>query len=241
MAVSQSRTNELCRNVLRAIIVGACLVSAAVRADDVADAKAAIIGLYPELKGKDLHIAITDGGLLETPGPLSNFTMVVQHPSHEALPAGQCPIPVLSVYFTFAVSSTDHQLFLLGSGGTVVNEDRFKRITDQVDSHAEWSDADVLSALTKAGARFGPSAKKELLDQLPIKGLSVLMGDIDVESAEFKIRDASQIRAHLPSASLTWIVKVSTRSNNQKLAYLVMLEPFDGKVVYVTRFPPVMK
>lgn len=239
--MSQSRTNELCMNLLRAVIVSVCLVSAAFCADDVADAKAAIIGLYPELKGKDLHVGITDGGPLEMPGQLTNFTVVIQQPSHQKLSGGQCPTPVLSVDVTFAVTSTDHQLFLFGAGGPVVNEDRIKRITDEVDSHPEWSDADVLSALSKAGARFGPSAKKELLDQVPIKGLSVLMGDIDVESAEFKIRDASQMREHLPSASLVWVVKVSTRNNNRKLAYQVMLEPFDGKVTWIERFPPVMK
>lgn len=237
----QSRTNELCMNCFRAVIVSVCLVSVAVCADNIADSKAAIIRLYPELKGKDLHVGIADGGLLETPGPLSEFTMVIQHPSHDVLLAGQCPIPVLSVTFTFAVTNTDHQLFLFGAGGPVVNEDRIKRITDEVDSHPEWSDADVLSALSKAGARFGPSARKELLDQLPIKGLSVLMGDIEVESAEFKIRDASQMREHLPAASLVWVVKVSARSNGRKLTYHIMLEPFDGKVIYIVRFPPLVK
>lgn len=228
-------------NVLRAVIASMCLVSAAVCADDVADAKAAILGLYPELKGKDLHIAISDGGLLETPGPLSSFTMVIRHPSPGSQTGGQCPTPELSVDFTFAVTGTDHERFLFGAGGPVVNENRIKRITDEVDSHPEWSDADVLSALSKAGARFGPSAKRELLDQLPTKGLGVLLGDIDVESAEFKIRDASQMREHLPSASLTWVVKISGGSENRKLGYLVMIEPFDGKVIFIERFPPAIK
>jgi hypothetical protein len=227
-------------NFFRAVIVTMCLVNVATCADNIADAKAAIIGLYPELKGKDLHVSIADGGLLETPGPLSEFTMLVQHASHEVLPAGQCQIPALSVTFTFAVTNTDHQLFLFGAGGAVVNEDKIKRITDEVDSHPEWSDANVLSAMSKAGARFGPSAKKELLDQLPIKGLSVLIGDIDVESAEFKIRDASQMREHLPSASLIWVLKVSARSNDRRVTYQIMLEPFEGKIVFIERFPPVI-
>lgn len=227
--------------VLSAIIVTVCLVGVAACADGVADAKAAIIGLYPELKGKDLHVAITDGGLLEMPGPLSTFTMVIGRPSPDSPPGAQCPTPLLSADFSFTATSRDHRLFLFGAGGPLVNEERIKRITDEVDSHPEWSDTDVLSALSKAGARFGPSAKKELLDRLPIKGLSVLMGDIDVESAEFKTRDASQMQEHLPSASLIWIVRVSTRNKNRKLAYQIMLEPFDGKVTFIERFPPVTR
>jgi hypothetical protein len=221
-------------------VVGLFLAVYAQCSDNIAIAKAAVIDFYPELKGQDLHIGISDGGLLDVQGPLSNFTIVIQHPLHPGLPAGQCPVPLLAVDFTFAVKEADHYLFLFGAGGPFVNEEKIKEITDQVDSHTEWSDDEAASALIKAGARFGPSAKKELLDKLPIQGLKTLLGgDVVVESADFKIRDAAQFREHLPAASLSWIVSIRVHNAKRETKYMIFLEPFDGKIVFIEKSPPI--
>lgn len=237
--MSPSHINELGYRLVRITAVVLCCVTCAVGADNIAVAKMVVAKLYPELKGQDLHVAISEGGLLETPGSFSDFTMAIQHPFHEILSKGQCPIPLLSVGFTFSTAGSNERIFHLSAAGPAVNTDRLQQLINEVDSHPEWSDADVLRALAKAGARFGPSAKEELLDELPIEGLKALIGNIKVESVSFKIRDAAQVREHLPSAALLWTIKVLSQSNGQELKYYLLLEPFDGKLVSLGRIPPV--
>ena len=225
--------------LLGGIIAAALSVTSAAAADNFVVAKTAVRRLYPELRDRDLHVAIEDGGLLDKPGALSDFTVAIWYPARGEAFKGPCPAPVLLVRLAFPTDDSGGRVFFMSADGPAVSTDQLAQLTRQVDSHPEWSDSDVLKALTEAGARFGPHAKKELLDAIPTEGLKILLGDVKVKSANFRIRNAAQIRERLPSAILLWVVEIESTGSGPDLQYYLSIEPFNGKLISIERVPPV--
>jgi hypothetical protein len=238
--MSKSRTNQpkLFSFVIGAVIL--LLASLALGTDYLSLSKAVVVGLYPELKGRGLHMAISDAGLLDTPGSLTSFTMEIRQPSPADTADKQCPKALLSVGFAFPVQGQDRRIFSFTALGPAVNTVRVEKLTRQVDSHPGWSDEEVLKELTAAGAHFMPTAKQDLLKRLPASSLKPLLGDISVVSADFAIRDQAQRQAHLPAAELLWTVRVIAHLNGTPdIEYYLLLEPFEGKLITLGRTHPV--
>jgi hypothetical protein len=235
--MSKSHTNKLA--LFLTVFLLLCCTAYALPADHVATAKASVAQFYPELTGKDLHIAITDGGLLDVAGPLTDFTMSIQRAVHTAGADEGCPQSLLYIRFAFPANSSDQRVFSLSANGPAVNASRLEQLAHQIDSHPGWSDSEATKALLDAGARFGPTSEKELLEKLPVEGLRLLVGDYEVRSTHFTVRDAAQMREHLPSAMLFWTVTVTSHLKGRELTYYLNFEPFEGKLVSIGRIPPV--
>jgi hypothetical protein len=235
----ESHISRSCRISCRVASILLFSLSFAFGADNVGLSKTALSKIYPELRGHDFHVGISDGGLLDSPGSFTTFTMEVRRPPHETGRDEECPSSLLSVRFEFPIKRTDHRIFSLNAVGPVVNTDRRQRVIQLVDSHPQWSDSEAVKALSEAGARFGPSAKAQVLEKLPVEGLRSLLGAIEVVSAEFTVRDQLQKGENLPSAMLVWSVVVSSRMDSSpKTKYFLLLDPFDAKLVSVGKIPP---
>ena len=122
--------------------------------------------------------------------------MAIQPPNRTSLTEGICPQSVLHVRFAFPSDDSDARIFAFSASGPAANTDKLKGAANQIDSHPEWSDSEVSKVLSDSGAQFGPADEKRLLDNLPVQGLRLLLGEYHVQSARFTIRDAGQMREH---------------------------------------------
>ena len=105
------------------------LAGFALSEDNLSLSKAAVVALYPELKGRDLHVAVSDAGLLDTPGSLASFAMEIRQPSHTVVAKEQCPAALLSLGLAFPAQGPDRRVFSLTALGPVVNTDRVDQLT----------------------------------------------------------------------------------------------------------------
>jgi hypothetical protein len=240
--VSQSRKLTSYSRWLTAAALFVILNSAAsqplLAADNVGLAKQALKSLYPELKGRGLHLTIDDGSRLDFAEIGGDFVIdVFEPPPHINISVRQCPPTLVSTRFMFA--SGDWRLFGYSAAGPVVNTQKRESLNDLVDSHPEWTDSQIGEALTKAGAKFGPNAKDQLVRALPIAALEALAGKIEVISVQFTLRDKEQMKEHLPAASLMWAVEFMSHVDGQPdRKYFALFEPFEGKLTSIGKIPP---
>ena len=88
-----------------------------------------------------------------------------------------------------------------------------------------WTDARILTELKSSGARFGPDRKEEFVRLLPIASLKRFVGEIEVRSVEFDVRE------------LTWFVRLTwhDREGHVDQGPFLVFEPFDGKLIQFNR------
>ena len=208
----------------------------------VARAKQLIRRLYPDLD-RLLQPIIVDGNRLRDPdsmGPdlMNLFTMElydVEARRGGVAPTGWCSDPVFSAHFLFDWQTEKKELVDMTAGGpgATGRRDRFAR---DVTGHPDWSDAQVASALSDAGARYGPGHKAELLRALPLEELKPFVGgDLEVVSAEFFVREFGA-ETKTSKVSLSWIVRAKWRSSDgHEARYTLAFEPFEGRLEMIHR------
>jgi hypothetical protein len=175
------------------------------RDDYAARAKEFFRTSYPDLDGS-LRV-IVDWGHLDHRDLMNNFWMELYDlKSNDGTKPSECwcSAPVLRAYFIFDPTTADKELIVVAAGGPIVNGRRDK-FAEEVNRHPEWTDAQVVTALNDAGARFGPDHKAEFLRTLPIAELKPFVGELEVLSAKFYVRH-SGAEGTPPEASLSWTV-----------------------------------
>ncbi len=105
------------------------------------------------------------------------------------------------------------------------------KVAEELNRRAEWTDAEATAELKKAGARFTPDQKAELLRALPLAELAPFAGELRIVSAEFRVRNA----APQADASLRWIVKAVVRSSGREVGCTLDFEPFEGRLLLFYR------
>ena len=213
--------------------------TAATRPDDyVARAKQLIRMLYPDLDRRLRPVIVAESGLggpdSVEPDVMNSFFLElhdIEPRLGKAPRACWCSDPVLSAQFSFDRRTEKKELLdVLAFGPGVFG--RGDKFAEEAAGHPEWSDEDIVKAMNKAGAKFGPEHKAELLRALPLEGLAPFMGgEIEVVSAEFRVQMLGA-----GNAALIWLVRANWHgSGGREADCTLMIEPFDGKLQEVSR------
>jgi hypothetical protein len=193
--------------------------------------------LYPDLKNRGLSLIIEDGTRLDNPASPTSFDITVLDPKVLDPKTGLsvCTSWILSTRFQFPTTPQDARIYSFSANGAVVGRDELEKLNSLVDAHPEWSDVQVLEALTKAGAEFAPAAKDRFIQALPMAGLELLLGKFRVVSMNFSIRDEEQLKQHLASSMLLWEADLETEKPSRgHRKYYALFEPFRGRLVSLT-------
>lgn len=223
--------------------------------DAISNGKRIVRKLFPELKNRGLFDIIEDGGRLDdVDTPTNSFNLLIFEPVNYAGPdtcpsylttprdirkqfTNKCPPFILTAGFMFSVE-VDNRILQFGAGGPAANDNRLDAVAKEVDANPKWGENEIQAALEKAGARFGPRSKEELIRSLPMPTLNSLLGSVKIVSVEFNARD--QNTPEHSSANLTWAVILMSHMEGKKdLRYYAAFEPFDGKLIFLHRNPPV--
>ena len=104
-------------------------------------------------------------------------------------------------------------------------------IRELVEAHPEWSEERALAELNRAGARFGPEKKDELLKTVRLEKYERFIGHFTIKSVEF----AALSEPHEGNfAFLWWRIKLDVElSGGSHTEYSLIFEPFEGKLTQV--------
>jgi hypothetical protein len=117
-------------------------------------------------------------------------------------------------------------LAMFGSQGPAVGkEEDYERVKQLVGFHPEWTDAQDIAVLLKAGASYGPDERNALLKAIPLKELEKLFGKVTITSAEFETVTADDQRWAL----LHWLIYADIEfPDGTHRSYKLIFEPFKG-------------
>jgi hypothetical protein len=195
--------------------------------------------LYPGLP--PLYVTIRDRHPLDGSDRLNTFGIELSKP--DWIPAGgvppgsalpvepsicgdgcDCHNPVLQGEFGFDWQGEAPEVFMAWMGGSFLTC-RLDRLLEVVGKHPEWSDARILVELRSSGAKFGPDRKAELLRVLPIAKLKPFVGEIEVKSVDFEVRE------------LHWLVRVTWRDREGHVdqGSFLRFDPFEGRLIQFNR------
>jgi hypothetical protein len=218
-------------------------ISTKPRQNKFEEAKRIIVVLYPELSGKHLSMTYSFSTTLDSSEEpaTSQFDVLVSQ-----FPPGQKP--QIAGYINPAESNSTPrdvqmtvgfwfdnlgQLERFTAQGHSPNDDRNKAIRELVDAHPDWADTQITDALKAAGAKFDPSAKIDLMLQIPADRLSSIFGKCRIVSTEFEFRDSQTANN---ASALMWHAELEAESGNDKsVTYHLIVEPFGGKVTFIQR------
>ncbi len=135
-----------------------------------------------------------------------------------------CKNPVVTGLFGFDWQSENPEVVMAWMGGPFLTC-RLDRLLEAVSKHADWTDARILTELRSSGAKFGPDRKEEFIRSLPIAKLKPFVGEIEVRSVEFEVRE------------LTWLVRLTwhDREGHVDQKSFLIFEPFEGRLIQFSR------
>jgi hypothetical protein len=111
-----------------------------------------------------------------------------------------------------------------------VHEHQLEALRQSVESHPEWSDIQIASALQQAGARCGPNDQEAFVNSLPLNKAERFLGKLKITSVKFGYpnRDHS---GHFAASALNWTVQAeAVLPNGTHPRYAFTFEPFEGKL-----------
>lgn len=206
-------------------------------ADDyIARAKGLIHGLYPELTA-NLRSAIQDDGpwwAARIAGPfyLQLFTYSGEKQDGEGNPC-YCETTVLFAHFMFAAQDRARHLFELEITYPAADA-RQESLGKLVRDHPEWSDAQVVEAFKKAGGKYGPENKDQLLHALPYAQLTPYIGVLTARSAEWVLhrpeKPGPHVLGEVGSVCFWRVYGTSHLPSGATPDYQLLVDAFDGKL-----------
>jgi hypothetical protein len=222
--------------------------------DRVVSALQVVQAIYPELRQEELDVALglTTGGPVSYPTDARNVSVTLTadswhspewskaHP--EGSPSATAPViwgniqGPLYLRFEFLVEQSQHKWGLACRPGFLNDHaSAARRATlTLVETHPEWTDEEILVAAKRAGLRFGPNEKAQLLGSLPLKGLSVVYGPLKVKRAKLLLAQEHEKDAKWSFARLTWEITASEVGSKRILA--ITVDPFDGRIFGLAEF-----
>jgi hypothetical protein len=199
--------------------------------------------LYPELAGHAYVMSVELSGALDLDWTsMPRFTVEVGpgergHRTYEVDRSGKLhvvtPEPVLGALFEFDPDGSLESVHV--NSPQILSDTENEHLRKLVDSHKEWTDAQVLAALKQSGAKFCPEDREAFLNKLPLETLRPFIGVAHVESAEFRLRHQQPTGA---LALLYWEVVAQSVAPTGKLArWTMMFEPIGGRMMSILRQP----
>ncbi len=198
---------------------------------------------YPELLGKDLLLNLHTTQSIDNPwrqiyaikfdvklyDPLSERML---NPPVDGKTGKQFPPPENTVLLQGNVwFNHDGWLHELDTVGEVVRIKQNEAIHNLVESHPEWSEAEAVLALKKAGARYGPADREQFLQSIHLEKFEKFLGHLKLESVKFE----GLSEPHEGNfASLSWLVKADAKlPDGTHSTYTLRFEPFEGKLIVI--------
>jgi hypothetical protein len=233
-----------CRKALAAgtlfVVLSPAVIADPEPVDYVGRAKQLLSQLYPDLHVKrGLRAAIREAAPWTSDNQNGLSIELYDNPSEGGVsqPPCWCSTPVIGAHVVFISDEQgESRVFKFGIWGPFALSKRDK-FAQKVNKHPNWSDAQVITALNDAGARFGPDRKAELLRAIPAEVLKPYVGgEIEVVTAFFSIRENVTLRK--TEARLDWLVGVKSHGpGGQEASYLLVFEPFEGRLETISRQP----
>jgi hypothetical protein len=132
----------------------------------------------------------------------------------------------LGAHFDFLPDGEIQNVTIVGS--ELANQTKIDRMRSFVDQHRDWTDEEVVAAIEKEGARFGPNQRDAFLKQLPIDLLEKYLGELRVDSTGFELRHDQPGGA---IAELDWMVHIVPKvASSNARGCAIQFEPFGGKL-----------
>lgn len=114
----------------------------------------------------------------------------------------------------------------------LVNESRNTDISQLIQSHPEWSESEAYAHLKQAGALYGPNDKAQFVKALRLEGYAKVFGRLRIKSVSFLGVSADRKNE---SVSMRWRVEATAEGLRGHPTYFFNFEPFEGKLVMLTR------
>jgi hypothetical protein len=128
----------------------------------------------------------------------------------------------------------DEKLLHAGFDGSAVNESR-RNALDKRDEDAPTglTDTQLAGVLSELGAQFGPDKRTELLRQLDLPRFEAALGKS--ESVDVAFVSKRHPKPATYSGGPRWRVLLTTLLDGEKECFVLMLEPFGGRLTGVVR------
>jgi len=206
--------------------------------------------VYPELKGKEVSISLSTGHGNPFNAPTDAATLGVlinaplwqpatgskgnlgTSPSSSREADGVLPLP-LYLDVNFVRSGTDQReiscrplKFTNDKAGS-----QFRKAKDTIDAHPEWTDAQELEMARTLGLRYGPEDKATILRMLPLEGLSMIYGPLQIKRATFSMNIGQKCQG-CSFVAPSWEITISEVGTSRSL--LIVVDPFVGKITSIS-------
>jgi hypothetical protein len=201
--------------------------------------------MYPALNGKGYVFTVKTGLPYDNPGApiLPQHVFLGEGPEYAVLyvvggpvdfprPAGDFPAgpraqQVLQTGFDF--DGHDRLLSFSAEGSAIGNREAAMAFAKLVENHPEMTDAEVIAALKKAGAKYGPNDKESLIKDFPYAKLDRFLGKLRVVSVDFFPLDE---RRDNPESWPMWTVMAEAKQRDGTvITYKLTFEPFKGDLL----------
>lgn len=136
--------------------------------------------------------------------------------------------PIFGSSFQFEGKTGEVTEFVSGTHQQALEQVR-RTIQGEINqTHRLWHDEEMLATLTAAGAKFGPGHCDEVARLLPTEALTALIGPFRIRKIQFNITN--------PYLKLYWELTLDVRrSDGSRREYVAAVEPFQGKLISLTR------
>lgn len=216
--------------------------------------------MYPDLNGKGYFLSLESAGQYDNPGtPLPPTILYVGHgPEYEVLGMiGGCldfgPVPPPGAHVASPPPSTEDcqigprhpkqeletgfrfdnhdRLVSFGAHGPAVgNPEALNKVTAQMRTHPEMTDSEIIAALKKAGAKYGPNDKELLLKNFPYTKLGRFLGNIRILSVDYT-QPFPMSREIGPENPWWEVTAAATQRDGTVITYKFRFEEFKGNLL----------
>jgi|SRR2546422_4211061 len=199
--------------------------------------------LYPETKGHEYAIRFTVTGAYE---PAWTFLPRIDALVGRIVPDNTSGVPgrlvpepkenpvqmELGAHFDFDEKGQIEAVSVRGA--KFANDAANDRVRAIVNAHRNWSDDEVIAALKRTGAKYGPNDKEAFLSSLRLTDLKPFFGEIEIRSVEFELRHKQPGGSN---AVLLWTVEGEAKSwDGKSQDCSLTFEPFSGKLILFRKF-----
>lgn len=201
------------------------VLDASARVDNFTRAWQFLKAAYPELRGKGHGLAISNNywrNFDVSAGPLRSFALLVNRA--RAQTSSTSDELLMTAHFEFA----DDQFLdeFSAAGSPMLHGEELEKMAALVLNNRGMTIEAVGTALTTAGARFGPRQEKDLRAtvEATIAAVTFAVGRAKVVSVEWWQVDTT-----------CWRVDLEARQGKNVREYGAVFEPFEGKLLYLKR------
>jgi hypothetical protein len=186
---------------------------------------------FPELQQDRLHVLVSVDTGYETDWH-KNGIVYIRVKNRRASP--EQTEPLLGGLFIFNANRTFIDQVSLS--GEYVSSSRNSAVEKEAEGHPKWTDADLQSELTRAGAHYGPEHRAEFLAHLRLERFESVLGKVQSFDVRFEWRTPKDTGASVMLPQ--WVVdaRVLDRAGT-RICYALFFEPFEGRFLALSGRP----